>query len=68
MQHPQFKKEINLDAVAAFMQFGNVPTPHCIFNNCYKLKPGHYLISHFCTFKFEIQNIGMYMILIINLN
>jgi len=42
-QHPHFKKEINLDAVAAFMQFGNVPTPHCIFNNCYKLKPGHYL-------------------------
>ena len=42
-EHPEFKKEINLDAVAAFMQFGNVPTPHCIFNNCYKLKPGHYL-------------------------
>ena len=42
-EHPQFKKEINLDAVAAFMQFGNVPTPHCIFKNCYKLKPGHYL-------------------------
>ncbi len=41
--HPKFKKEINLDAVAAFMQFGNVPTPHCIFNNCYKLKPGHHL-------------------------
>lgn len=47
--HPNFKKEINLDAVAAFMQFGNVPTPHCIFNNCYKLKPGHYL-------KFNIQH------------
>jgi asparagine synthase (glutamine-hydrolysing) len=42
-QHPQFKKEINLDAVAAFMQFGNIPTPHCIFNHCHKLKPGHYL-------------------------
>jgi len=41
--HPQFKKEINLDAVAAFMQFGNVPTPHCIFKDCYKLKPAHYL-------------------------
>lgn len=41
--HPKFKKEINLDAVAAFMQFGNVPTPHCIFNHCFKLKPGHYL-------------------------
>lgn len=56
-QHPQFKKEINLDAVAAFMQFGNVPTPHCIFNNCYKLKPGHYLkfsllTSHFSLHKY----------------
>lgn len=42
-KHPQFKKEINYDAVAAFMQYGNVPTPHCIFNNCFKIKPGHYL-------------------------
>lgn len=42
-KHPSFKKEINLDAVAAFMQFGNVPTPNCIFNNCYKLKSGHYI-------------------------
>lgn len=42
-KHPQFKKEISYDAVAAFMQYGNVPTPHCIFNNCYKLKPGHHL-------------------------
>jgi asparagine synthase (glutamine-hydrolysing) len=41
--HPKFKKEINLNAVAAFMQFGNVPTPHCIFNDCHKLKPGYYL-------------------------
>jgi asparagine synthase (glutamine-hydrolysing) len=48
-QHPQFKKEINLDSVAAFMQYGNVPTPHCIFNHCYKLKPGHFL-------KFDILN------------
>ena len=42
-QHPHFKKEINISAVAAFMQFGNIPSPHCIFNNCYKLNPGHYL-------------------------
>lgn len=43
VKHPQFKKELNYDAVAAFMQYGNVPTPHCIYNNCNKLKPGHYL-------------------------
>lgn len=45
--HPQFKKEIDLNSVAAFMQYGNVPTPHCIFKNCYKLKAGHFLKLNF---------------------
>lgn len=43
MKHPSFQKEINLDAASAFMQFGYVPTPNCIFNDTYKLKPGHYI-------------------------
>jgi asparagine synthase (glutamine-hydrolysing) len=43
VQHPNFIKEINLDAAAAFMQFGVVPTPHCIFKHAHKLKPGHFL-------------------------
>lgn len=42
-RHPDFVKEINSDSVAAFLQYGNVPTPNCIFNHCYKLKPGHWL-------------------------
>jgi asparagine synthase (glutamine-hydrolysing) len=42
-QHPHFKKELDKDAVASFMQHGHVPTPHCIFKHCYKLNPGHYL-------------------------
>ncbi|MGB0933687.1 MAG: asparagine synthase (glutamine-hydrolyzing) [Lishizhenia sp.] len=42
-KHPKFKKTINKHAVAAFMQFGNVPQPHCIFENTFKLKAGHYL-------------------------
>lgn len=42
-EHPDFDKKINKDAVAAFMQYGNVPTPHCIFEDCFKLKPGHFL-------------------------
>ena len=33
-EHPQFEKELDMNAVAAFMQYGNVPTPHCIFKNC----------------------------------
>lgn len=43
MQHPAFSKEIDLNAAAAYMQFGYVPTPHCIFKDTYKLKPGHFL-------------------------
>lgn len=54
-QHPKFIKQINYDAVAAFMQYGNVPTPHCIFNHCYKLKPGHYLNFSLRKSSFVIQ-------------
>ncbi len=43
LQHPSFVKEINLDAAAAYMQLGFVPTPHCIFKNAHKLRPGHFL-------------------------
>lgn len=43
LQHPEFKKDINLDALGAFMQYGYVPTPHCIFKDVYKLKAGHVL-------------------------
>jgi len=42
-EHPRFEKQLNLAAVSAFMQYGNVPTPHCIFQNCHKLKPGHFM-------------------------
>lgn len=54
-QHPNFSKEINGDAVAAFMQYGNVPTPHCIFNHCLKLKPGHYIKLSLLTTKLSIS-------------
>jgi len=43
VQHPGFIKEINTNAAAAYMQYGYVPTPHCIYNNTFKLKPGHFL-------------------------
>ncbi|MEO7445215.1 MAG: asparagine synthase (glutamine-hydrolyzing) [Ferruginibacter sp.] len=44
VKHPAYKRELNTDALAAYMQYGYVPTPHCIFNNTWKLKPGHYLM------------------------
>ncbi|MFT5777422.1 MAG: asparagine synthase (glutamine-hydrolyzing) [Crocinitomicaceae bacterium] len=42
-EHPKFQKEIDQDSVAAFMQYGNVPSPHCIFKHCRKVSPGHTL-------------------------
>jgi asparagine synthase (glutamine-hydrolysing) len=51
--YPEFEKKIDPDAVAAFMQYGNIPTPHCIFQNCYKLRPGHFLRFDFSTKSME---------------
>lgn len=55
MKHPLFKKEINLNAAAAFLQLGYVPAPYCIFNNSHKLKPGHFLKFELKTKKFYLQ-------------
>lgn len=42
-QHPQFKKEIDFDALALFLKYCYIPAPHCIFKNTYKLLPSHIL-------------------------
>jgi asparagine synthase (glutamine-hydrolysing) len=42
-QHPQFQNELNNDALALFLKYCYVPAPHCIFKNCFKLEPGHFL-------------------------
>jgi asparagine synthase (glutamine-hydrolysing) len=48
-QHPRFKKTLNIHAVAAFLQYGNIPAPHCIFDNCYKLPPASILTFNLNT-------------------
>ena len=55
MQHPEFEKKINIDAVAAYMQYGYVPTPHSIFCDTYKLKPGHFLEVDLKTKNYQTQ-------------
>jgi asparagine synthase (glutamine-hydrolysing) len=54
-QHPGFVKEINTNAAAAYMQYGYVPTPHCIYKNTFKLKPGHFLELDIATKKLHTQ-------------
>ena len=41
--HPLFKKDIDINSVALFLQYSYVPAQHCIFKNTQKLLPGHYL-------------------------
>ncbi len=42
-QHPNFEKQLELNAVAQFMQFGYIMAPQTIYKNTFKLKPGHYI-------------------------
>jgi len=53
-QHPHFKKIINENAVHQYMDFGYVPSPYCIFDNCGKLDPGHILTFSTSKKSFEI--------------
>ncbi len=51
--NPFFTKEIEINAVGSFMQFGYIPAPHCIFKNCFKLLPAHYLLLNMKTQEIE---------------
>ena len=44
MLHPEFEKELNNEALDAYLTFGYVPDPISIFRNVEKLAPGHFLI------------------------
>ena len=52
-ENNRFKKVINKDALALYMQHGYIPEPHSIFENTYKLKAGHYLEFDLKTQKIE---------------
>jgi len=43
MKHPDFKREVNPNALPLYFRYGYVPAPFTIFKNTYKLRPGHYL-------------------------
>lgn len=41
-KHPNFKAEINKDAIPSMLQYKYVPSTQCIYNDVSKLKPGYY--------------------------
>jgi asparagine synthase (glutamine-hydrolysing) len=53
-EHPRFIKKINENAVHQFMDFGYIPSPYCVFVNCHKLDPGHFLTFKIADKKLEL--------------
>ena len=43
LKHPEVKREINPDGIAGFFRYQYVPTPATIYEQAYKLEPGHFL-------------------------
>lgn len=54
-EHDDFKKDIDLDSLALFLQMGYIPQPHSIFENTYKLKAGHYIELDIKTSELKIK-------------
>lgn len=44
MQYPLFEKELSKKSLYYYLLFQYVPTPYSIFENTWKLPPGHYLV------------------------
>jgi asparagine synthase (glutamine-hydrolysing) len=42
-EHPEFRGEISVEALDAYLTFGYVPDPLTIFREVHKLPPGHHL-------------------------
>jgi asparagine synthase (glutamine-hydrolysing) len=43
-QHPKFDRTLRHSAIEDYFSFGYVPEPHTIYQNCFKLEPGHRML------------------------
>ena len=54
-KNPYFEKEIDINSLGLFLQYGYILEPYSIFKNTYKLRAGHCLIFKIQNSKFKIQ-------------
>ncbi len=54
-EHPYFIKEIDLDALSLYFQYGYILSPYTIFKNTCKLLPGHYAELNIQSSEFKIH-------------
>lgn len=50
---PGFRNSIDLSSLALFLRFNSIPSPHSIYENIYKLEPGHILELRYSSNKIE---------------
>jgi asparagine synthase (glutamine-hydrolysing) len=55
LAHQSFNKEINLQSMQLYLQFGNVPDSHCIWKDTFKLNPGCSLSLDLKTFEYSVD-------------
>jgi asparagine synthase (glutamine-hydrolysing) len=66
LEHPEVRRQINPEALDAYLTFGYVPDPLSIFRDVHKLPPGHHLtfaagrvsVAPYWDFKYEEQADG----------
>jgi asparagine synthase (glutamine-hydrolysing) len=56
LAHRGFEKQINTHAVASFLQYGYIPSPHCIFNHTHKLPAAHILKLELSSLKISLKH------------
>ena len=42
--HPGWTPELDRESLGAYMRWGHVPAPHCIYRGLHKLMPGQFLV------------------------
>ncbi len=42
-KHPMFESKLNYESLSLYLQYGYITSPYSIFENTYKLEPGHFL-------------------------
>ncbi|WP_457571548.1 asparagine synthase (glutamine-hydrolyzing) [Desulfovulcanus sp.] len=53
-KYANFKNKLNKRILSYYFQFGYIPAPYTIFENCYKLLPGHYLELNLKNLEYKI--------------
>ncbi|QOG12078.1 asparagine synthase (glutamine-hydrolyzing) [Arcobacter sp. FWKO B] len=42
-KHPSFDKKLSYEGLSQYLKYSYIPAPYTIFEDCYKLEPGHYM-------------------------